>query len=175
VNFTEKKDSDYKQIDLVFTRNGISMGIECKSKRATDKLTIHKLNEDILDKVEKFKDENLKQLGIALDKKIIIFDVTRKNYQLPQVVNKLQNINISDEVDGIFLTWRELEPCDNGFSVKTKYEPVGNITKEDFPSISYAFEIRQRNYGFVFFARKFTDFNPPSFKSYGSWMKVDEK
>ena len=175
VNFIEKKHNDYKQIEFVFTKNGISMGIECKSKRATDKLTIHKLNEDILDKAEKFKDENLKQLGMALDKKIIIFDITRKNYQSPQVVNEIQKINVSEELDGVFLTWRELESSDNGFSIKTRYEPVGNTTKEDFPSISYAFEIRQRNRGFVFFARKFTDFNPPSFKSYGAWTKIDKK
>jgi len=172
VSFVEKKTSDYRQIEFIFTKKGIKIGIECKSKRATHELTIDKLNRDILDRAEKFKEENLKQLGIDLDKKIIIFDITRKNYQPPQIANKIREIKVSDELDGIFLTWRELKSCDNGYSIETRYEPVGNVTKEDFPSMSYAFEIQQKNHGFVFFARKFTDSNPPSFKSYGTWKRI---
>jgi hypothetical protein len=142
-----------KQIDFIFKRNEALVGVECLSKRYTENnLTIKKLNKDIHDKAKKFKQEYISKLGVQLDERVLLIDITTSTYSPPILLSQLSKTQKSNNLDGVVYTWRE-DRCDGeNHSLVAGYAACGYVGKIHFLT-TFAGEFRVHNGNPVFFAR----------------------
>jgi len=164
IDFVEDLTREGKQqIDFVFRKKNEVIGVECLSKRYTQKygnLTIDKINEDIKKKARKFRPEFIKELGHPLDKKLLIIDITTDDYSQPKILNNLERgVSLGGKLDGVVFTWREDVTDGKNHSLRAKYKILGNIDKRYF-SVTYAAEFRITSGGPVFFMRKYVEPEP---------------
>lgn len=165
--FLEDYTSKDKQIDLFFEKSrGEKIGLECTSKRATEELNIVDINETIDEKSKKFDPAYLAHLPTKLDKKIVIVDITRKDYQKPVVLRNLDKIKIGTNLDGVVLTWREDLVEGERHSLRIKYKSLGNI-KDKYFTTTWAAELfpPTQERGLVFAFRKYVEPEP----QHGKW------
>jgi hypothetical protein len=149
-----------KQIDFVFYKVSEVAGVECLSKRySEDRLTMENMNKDISEKEEKFKPQYIKALGIALDKRVLIIDITTSAYSQPTILNDLARTRVSSKLDGVVYTWREDIVNGENHDLIVKYETFGDIDKVYF-STTYAAHFHLTNKGPVFFVRKYVEPEP---------------
>lgn len=161
VNFNiEDYTKEEKQIDFVAYKSFTNkmMGIECTSKKFTSDLTVKKINRLINKKSKKFEDKYLKQLSVPIDEKLLIIDITRANYQKPTILSELDKIKVSSKLDGVILTWRELEKQGKNCTLKIKYECVGMENK--YFSVTYLSEFRFHDGKSEFLMRKYIEPEP---------------
>ncbi len=163
--FVEDYTKPEKQIDFVFHKETEVAGVECLSKRyAKSSLTVSKMNKDITEKAKKFKQEYIENLGIPLDERILIIDITTADYSTPKILKDLQKTRKSNKLDAVIFTWRE-DIIDGGnHSLIVKYETFGNIDKKYF-STTYAAEFHATSKGPVFFMRNYVEPEP----TFGKW------
>ena len=162
VDFPEDYTKKGKQIDLLVEKpDGEKIALECESKRGTEVIDVEKLNENIQDKSIKFQPKHLELLGIGLDKKILIVDLTRSRYKIPKILANIKEIKICDNLDGIVLTWREDFVENENHSLRIKYKVLGNVPDKYF-STTWAAEFHK---GPVFFLRKYVEPEP----GHGKW------
>lgn len=150
------KKKNIKIIDIIINK---SLGIECKSKRYADAADIpkfiEKINQDIEDKSEKFKPENLHELGVNLETKAIVFDITRNEYQKPKFLRELKNLKVPAEIDGIVFTWKETMKYEGHDIIRIKYNVVGN-PQISLPAFQFEYSFKTGNY----FFRKYVEPEP---------------
>ena len=165
--FIEAYTSKDKQIDLLIEKsNGEKIGLECTSKRATEELNLAKINETIDEKSKKFDPQCLILLPIKLDRKVVIVDITRKDYGTPTVLRDLDKITVGTSLDGVVLTWREDLVKGERHSLRIKYESLGNINDKYFTTTWAAeFFPPTQERGPVFALRKFVEPEP----KHGKW------
>lgn len=171
IEFVEDYAKAGRPIDFVFCKeNGQGMvGVECTSKRYTEDLTPEKIEEVVKDKAKKFEKKNIEKLGISLDEKVVVVDITRKDYSTPPFLDELgetlDNLcnMLSSKLDAVVLTWREDVIEGESHSLIAKYETFGNIDKRYF-STTYAGEIHVTNV-MAFFFRKYVEPEP----TWGTW------
>jgi len=162
VDFPEDYTKKGKQIDLIIKgSNGERIALECTSKRGTDIVDIKKINETIQSKNEKFEPKYLKLCDIQFAQKIVILDLTRHYYKLPQILADVSKIRCCDNIDGVALTWREDIIENENHSVRIKYKCLGSIPDKYF-STTWAAEFHK---GPVFFLRKYVEPEP----KHGTW------
>ncbi|MCK4399079.1 MAG: DUF2341 domain-containing protein [Methanophagales archaeon] len=159
VEFIEDYTKEGKQIDFVFINGDTKMGIECLSKISSKKIDIKKINRSIQKKADKFKPEYVKKLGISLDKKILILDMTRENYLKPDIIPRLHEIVLDNKLDAVIFTWREDIWKDENHSLLAKYVTLGDFKKEYFTITMAADFIVVKNKPY-FFMRKYIEPNP---------------
>jgi hypothetical protein len=158
--FVEDYTKPEKQIDFVFYKVSEVAGVECLSKRySEDRLTMENMNKDISEKGEKFKPQYIKALGIALDKRVLIIDITTSAYSQPTILNDLARTRVSSKLDGVVYTWREDIVNGENHDLIAKYETFGDINKVYF-STTYAAHFHLTNKGPVFFVRKYVEPEP---------------
>lgn len=143
------------QIDFIFYTENRVIGIDCMSKRLSgiytpENLTIDKINNDIHNHAQKFKPEYISNLGIVLNEKLLIMDITRKDYQHPELVSSLKDTQMPSELDGVVYTWREDFADGENHSLIVKYCIIGSLDRMYF-STTYAAEFRPS----AFFMRKY--------------------
>lgn len=132
VNFIEDTTKQgRRQIDFVFTAKDRIIGVDCLSKRVSglytpENLTIGKINNDILDHADKFRPEYLANLGIQLNEKVLAIDITRKDYQHPELIADLKDTQMPSELDMVVYTWREDFVDGESHSLIVKYQTIGN-------------------------------------------------
>lgn len=162
-----------RTIDWVL--EGRNIGVECGDKRNTPDLTDDKIQNEIEERRSKFHSKATQSL--ALNKKFLCLNLTRKDYSRPAIGSldrtKWQNpivgyftgsLQLSKELDGIILTWREKEGQDNGFDYKMKYALTGSNLKETvLPRMQALIHVRPQDY---FFVRKYV-WPEPTFGAFG--------
>lgn len=165
--FVENYTSKNKQIDFLITKhNGEKIGLECTSMRATEELNIVKINETINEKNKKFDQKHLALLPTKLDRKVVIIDITRKDYTTPAIIENMDNVKIGNNLDGVVLTWRENLGEGEMYDLRVKYRSFGNINEGYFTTTWAAmFCPPTRERGPVFFLRKYTEPEP----QHGTW------
>jgi len=93
IDFVEDHIKEGKQIDFVFykvSKQDNVAGVECSSNRYTQSsLTIEKTNRKISEKAKKFKQEYIEKLGISLDERLLIIDITTDDYAPPKILKDL--------------------------------------------------------------------------------------
>lgn len=165
IDFVEDHTKEGKQIDFVFYKDSKQdnvAGVECSSKRYTQgSLTIDKINRKISEKAKKFKQEYIEKLGISLDERLLIIDITTADYSSPNILKDLDRTRKSSGLDAVIFTWREDEIDGENHSLIAKYKTIGNIDKKYF-SVTYAAEFHK---GPVFFMRKYVEPEP----TWGTW------
>jgi len=173
IDFVEDYSKKGKQIDfLIFNKSKVA-GVECLSKRyADDDLTIAKINKNISEKAKKFKPECIAKLGIPLDERLLVIDLTTSYYSSPKILKDLEGIKISSLLDAVIFTWREDIKEGNNHSLRVKYKILGNTNIGYFP-VSYASEFHLTNNGPVFFIRSYIE-PEPAFKSAGPLESLKE-
>jgi len=171
IDFPEDYTKAEKQIDLIIKKkNNEIIALECTQKRGSDEININDINNIIEEKSEKFKTEYMKFLeryyNINIKYKIIIIDITRRGYKIPfEILNNLEKIIICENIDGIFLTWREDKVYSKkAHSLYIKYKSVGNLPDRYFTT-TWCAEFRVRESGTVFFLRKYIEPEP----AHGEW------
>jgi len=168
VEFVEDYTKEGKQIDFIFHKENEHRkvaGVECLSKRyAESSLTIDKINKDISAKAKKFRQEYIGKLGIPLNERLLIIDITTADYSSPKILEDLDRTRKSRELDGVIFTWREDIIDGENHSLRVKYKIFGDIEEKYF-SVTYAAEFRITNKGPVFFMRKYVEPEP----SCGKW------
>lgn len=163
--FVEDYAKPEKQIEFLFHKGSKVAGIECLSKRySEDSLTIEKINRDISKKGKKFKPEYIKALGVPLDERVLIIDITTSAYSRPTILNDLARTIVSSELDGVVYTWREDIVDGENHDLIVKYETFGDIDKVYF-STTYAAHFHVTSQGSVFFVRKYVEPEP----TWGEW------
>ncbi|MCJ7508324.1 MAG: hypothetical protein MUO85_06280 [candidate division Zixibacteria bacterium] len=159
-DFVEDYTVPEKQIDFVFNREKDIVGVECLSKRYSENsLTIDRLNKDVSDKGKKFKPEYIKKLGVRLDKRILIIDITTSSYSVPGILKDLEKTELSPYLDAVIYTWREDIIDNENHSLRVKYSTYGDIEDKYF-STTFASEFHVHNGEPVFFVRKYTEPEP---------------
>jgi len=156
INFIEdttKKGES--QIDFIFYTDNRVIGVDCMSKRfsgifPSTTLSIEGVNSDIHNHAQKFKPEHITNLRIPLDEKLLIIDITRKDYQHPELVSSLKDTQIPSELDGVVFSWREDFANGEEHSLLVQYYHVG-IPERGYFSVTYAAEFRPS----AFFMRKY--------------------
>jgi hypothetical protein len=168
IEFVEDYTKEGKQIDFIFYKENEHdkvARVECLSKRyAESSLTIDKINTDISAKAKKFRQEYIGKLGIPLDERLLIIDITTADYSSPKILEDLDRTGKSSKLDAVIFAWREDIIDGENHSLRAKYKIVGNIDKKYF-STTYAAEFHITNKGPVFFMRKFVEPEP----SHGKW------
>jgi len=159
VDFVEDYTKEGKQIDFVFINGYSKIGVECLSKRYRE-INIRKVNRSIQKKANKFKPEYFKKLGISLDKRILVINITTENYQKPDIISRLDEIVLDNKLDAIIFTWREDIWKNQNHSLLVKYVTLGNYKKEYFTTTMAADFIVVNNKPY-FFMRKYIEPNPP--------------
>jgi len=163
IDFVEDHTKEGKQIDFVFYKDSKQdnvAGVECSSKRYTpSSLTIDKINRKISEKAKKFKQEYIEKLGISLDERLLIIDITTTDYSSPKILKDLDRTRKSSGLDAVIFTWREDVIDGENHSLIAKYKTIGNIDKKYF-SVTYAAEFHITNKGPVFFMRKYVEPEP---------------
>lgn len=164
LEFVEDYMEREKQIDFVFCRGSEVAGVECLSKRYSENLlTIAKMNRDITNKGNKFKPEYIKKLGdklgVPLDERLLIIDITTSAYSRPTILNDLAWTSVSSKLDGVVYTWREDIVHGENHDLIVKYETIGDVDKVYF-STTYAAHFHVTNQGPVFFVRKYVEPEP---------------
>lgn len=173
VDFVEDYSKEGKQIDFLFHKESKAAGVECLSKRYSEKnLTIVKINKDISKKAKNFKQEYIEKLKIPLNENLLIIDITTTGYSSPKILGEICNTRISSKLDGVIFTWREDVIDGKNHSLRTKYKSLGNIDKRYF-SVTYASEFHITNEGPVFFMRKYVE-PEPTFGKWGSEENVQD-
>lgn len=158
--FVEDYAEPGKQIDFLFYKGSEVVGVECLSKRySEDSLMIGNINKDISEKGQKFKLEYIGRLGVPLDERLLIIDITTSTYSRPTILNDLAKTRVSNKLDGVVYTWREDIVNGENHDLIVKYESFGNIDKVYF-SATYAAHFHQTNEGPVFFATKYVEPEP---------------
>jgi hypothetical protein len=172
-DFLEDYTNQNKQIDLLIEKpNGEKIGLECTSKRGTENIDESKINETISEKSEKFDLKHLKSLGIELDRKIIIVDLTRKNHEKPKLLENLNKIVFSNNVDGAIITWREDFIEGERHSLRIKYKSLGKIPDIYFTTTWAAeFFPPTTERGSAFALRKYVESEP----RHGKWGPEETK
>lgn len=165
IGFVEDYTKEGKQIDFVFykeNKHDKVAGVECLSKRyAESGLTIDKINTDINAKAKKFRQEYIGKLGIPVDERLLIIDITTTDYSSPKILEDLDKTEKSSKLDAVIFTWREDIIDGEDHSLRAKYKTFGNIDKKYF-SVTYAAELHK---GPVFFMRKYVEPEP----TFGKW------
>ena len=165
IEFVEDYTKEGKQIDFIFHKHDKVAGVECLSKRyAESSLTIDKINTDISAKAKKFGQEYIGKLGIPLDERLLIIDITTADYSSPKILEDLDRTRKSSKLDAVIFTWREDIIDGENHSLKVKYKIFGDIEEKYF-SVAYAAEFHMTNKGPVFFMRKYVEPEP----SCGKW------
>lgn len=160
IEFVEDYTKEGKQIDFIFYKHDKVAGVECLSKRyAESSLTIDKINRDISAKAKKFRQEYIGKLGIPLDERLLIIDITTADYSSPKILEDLDRTRKSSKLDAVIFTWREDIIDGENHSLRAKYKTFGNIDKEYF-SVTHAAEFHITNRGPVFFVRKYVEPEP---------------
>lgn len=158
--FVEDYTMQGKQIDFVFNRGRDTVGVECLSKRYSESsIAIDRLNRDISKKGEKFKPEYTGKLGVQLDKKILLIDITTSKYSQPKVLETLEYRQVNSKLDTVIYTWREDIVDNENHSLRVKYRTYGDIEGKYF-STTFASEFHVHNGEPVFFVRKYTEPEP---------------
>lgn len=166
VDFPEDYTKKGKQIDLIVKKpNDETIALECASKRGTDIIDARKINETIQLKNEKFEARHLKLFGVHFSSKVIIFDLTRDNYETPKILSDLSKIESCNNVDGVALTWREDIVESENHSIRIKYKCLGNVPDRYFAT-TWAAEFHK---GPVFFLRKYVEPEP----KHGNWGREE--
>lgn len=170
IEFVQDYTKKERQIDFVVYRQigQGAVGIECTSKRGTEDLTSAKIEDRVCEKAKKFEKEYIEKLGIPLDEKVVVIDITRRDYSRPRVLSDLQNIHVSSKLDAIVITWREDVIEGENHSLRAKYQILGNIDKRYF-STTYAAEFHMIREGPVFFIRKYVEPEP----TWGAWGREE--
>lgn len=168
IKFAEDYTGKKKQIEFVIEKqNGEKIGLECTSKKASEKLDVSKINDVITDKNQKFDPKFLSLFcPCPLVQKILIIDITRKNYRIPSILEALDQISIGSNLDSVVLTWREDVRDEKRHSLRIKYKSLGNM-KDTYFSTTWAAELcpPTKEKGAVFFLRKYIEPEP----SQGGW------
>lgn len=169
--FPEDYAEAEKQIDLIVKKQKEEIiALECTQKRGTDEIDVKDINEVIEDKSKKFDPDNMKRLerhySINIRYNILVIDITRRNWKTPvEILSNLENIVVSQNMDGVVLTWRESRiPNDTEQSLFTKYKCLGNMPDTYF-SATLCAEFRVRKTGTVLFLRKYVEPEP----AHGDW------
>ena len=174
IRFVEDYVEQQKQIDFVFfmkNKPARVSGVECLSKRYTaNSLTIKKINSDINSKADKYEEECMQKLsdklGVSLDQRLLVIDITKPDYSIPDISVQLDTISRSSRLDGVVFTWRQDFTDGDDHSLRVQYKTVGNVDKGYF-STTYAAEFHK---GPVFFMRKYV-YPEPSV----SWVQPEER
>lgn len=165
IDFVEDHTKEGKQIDFVFYKDSKQdnvAGVECSSKRYSQgSLTIDKINRNISEKAKKFKQESIEKLGISLDERLLIIDITTVDYSSPKILEDLDKTRKSSGLDAVIFTWREDVMDGENHSLIAKYQTIGDIDKKYF-SATYAAEFHK---GPVFFMRKYVEPEPHFLKA----------
>lgn len=168
VDFPEDYTKKGKQIDLIVRKpNDEKIALECASKRGTDIIDAQRINETIQLKNEKFELRYLRPLNIQFTHKIIIFDLTRGNYEPPQILSNTSKIRSCGNIDGVALTWREDVVENENHSIRIKYKCLGNIPYK-YLTATWAAEFHK---GPVFFLRKYVEPEP----EHGKWSPEETR
>lgn len=164
IDFVEEHTKEGKQIDFVFYKDSKQdnvAGVECSSNRYTQSsLTIEKINRKISEKAKKFKPEYIEKLGISLDERLLIIDITTADYAPPKILKDLDGTRKSSRLNAVIFTWREDVIDGENHRLIAKYKTIGNIDKKYF-SVTYAAEFHKD----VFFMRKYVEPEP----TFGKW------
>jgi len=165
IDFVEDHIKEGKQIDFVFYKDSKQdnvAGVECSSYRhPQSSLTIEKINRKISEKAKKFKQEYIEKLGISLDERLLIIDITTDDYAPPKILKDLDRTRKSSGLNAVIFTWREDVIDGENHRLIAKYKTIGNIDKKYF-SVTYAAEFHK---GPVFFMRKYVEPEP----TFGKW------
>jgi hypothetical protein len=157
-----------KQIDFIFRKDKKAVGVECLSKRfkgafSPENLTIADIDYDITEHAKKFKSEYINKLGISLDERILVVDITLADYRFPKhLIDGLENIKTSRDLDAVVFTWREDLVVGQNHSLKVKYKTIGSQDRPYF-SLTYAAEF----HGDVFFMRPYIEPEPTVWSASG--------
>jgi len=165
IDFVEEHTKEGKPIDFVFYKDSKQdnvAGVECSSNRYTQSsLTIEKINRKISEKAKKFKPEYIEKLGISLDERLLIIDITTADYAPPKILKDLDRTRKSSGLNAVIFTWREDVIDGENHRLIAKYKTIGNMDKKYF-SVTYAAEFHK---GPVFFMRKYVEPEP----TFGKW------
>lgn len=127
------KKGNIKKFDILIDK---TIGLECKSKRFTEMLDINKLDQDIQEKKEQFNQLCFDELGIELNVKALVFDITRNEYKKPNLLRELKNLQVPEEIDALVFTWKEKTEYEGTDLITIKYKIIGNI-HDSFPALQF--------------------------------------
>jgi hypothetical protein len=170
IRFVENSGKGDKQIDFIFYKNEKAVGIECLSKRLTgryspENMTLERIQDDIDEHAKKFRPKHITRLGVALDERVIVVEITRSDYRFPdELLVDLGKTTVPGDLDGIVYTWREEIIEGENRSIRARYRPVGGTIQAYF-STTYAAEFR----GGTFFIRNYVEHEP----TWGAWGPVE--
>lgn len=166
VAFTEDYADRSKQIDFVLHVGSQPqiIGVECTSKRLTVKLTTEKIKQTIKEKAKKFKPEYIdhlcEKLGTALDRQLLVIDITRADYSIPRILGDLGDLDkkvASSPFDGVTLVWTEDIQEGENHSLRPKSNLIG---ASSWFTPKVATEICVTPDGSVLFTRKYVEPEP---------------
>ena len=162
IRFVEyPKPKKGKQIDFIFFKKEKAVGVECLSKRFTAILTLKKIQGGIDDHAKKFRPEHIAKLGLVLDERVVVMDITRSDYHSPnKLLANLGKARVPNDLDAVVFTWREDQFEGDNHSLRAKYQTVGDAAQGYF-STTYAAEFL----GGAFFMRKYVEPEP----AWGAW------
>lgn len=174
VSFPEIYTQGQKQIDTIFlTKSGFNTALECTEKRSTANLNEQVIQTEINDRCDKFNPKNvamLEKIVGQIDSKILVIDITRDDYNGPpsSVIHCAETIKLCENIDGVVLTWRELEDYGDKKSIVVKYQNIGNIKRKYFTT-TLRTEIVLQIGDITYFMRKYVEPEPTN----GSWGKEE--
>ncbi len=155
VEFVEDCNKEgVRQIDFVVRRSNQPdnvVGVECRSQRFTEALTIDKIQQAIDHHADKFAPEHIAALGYPLHEKVLVVNLTRGDYSPPEVIADLESVQVPSDLDSVVFTWREHIADGDSHSLLVRYKTIGSLDDQYF-SVTYAAEFRK---GPVFFMRKY--------------------
>ncbi len=166
ITFPEDYAAKSKQIDFVFHIGAQpqTIGVECTSKRLTEKLTPEVIKQNIEEKAEKFKPEHIahlcEKLGTALDRQLLVIDITRADYSTPRILGDLGDLDkkvVSSPFDGVTLVWTEDIQEGENHSLRPKSNLIG---ASSWFTPKVATEICVTPDGSVLFTRKYVEPEP---------------
>jgi len=145
IGFIEDTTKPEPMIDFIFINKSAkkNAAVEVFSKKnSIDFLTIKKINNQIKKRSKKFKSKFFQDLKnqFQIDKKILIADITNKNFNRPDILNQQRDIKLSSQIDDIIFTWTNLSENDGNYRLVPKYFSFRNLDKVYFP-LPYAVEI----------------------------------
>ena len=172
INFIEDTTKPEPMIDFIFINKSAkkNTAVEIFSKKnSMESLTIEKINNQIKKRSKKFKSNFFKCLKnqYQIDKKILIADITTKNFNRPDILSQHKDIKLSSQIDDIIFTWTNLSKNDGNYSLVPKYFSFRNLDKVYFP-LPYSVEILP---GPIIFFNKSTITKPTITIGIGKMMK----
>lgn len=152
-------------VDFWVTGSDGTVAVECTTRHLEAELDLRHVQQAVDDKARtKFVD--LSYLPQPVARSIIFYEITRPGFVEPPVVQIVDKLFLPDSVGAVCLTWRELVNVDGGYSLRPRYQWLG----EPVPVSSLAVEVRSRGQIFV---RKYVE-PEPTFGIWGPEEKIRE-